>query len=68
MYVLKELGYILLLIINNLYALNFKKLPSFIGSARNVYQNYLDAMSIVRHFGKPDLFITMNNAILNGQK
>ena len=32
---------------------------SFIGSPRNMYQNYLDAMSIVQHFGKPSLFITM---------
>ena len=29
-----------------------------IGSPRNLYQRYLDAMSIVRTFGKPDLFIT----------
>lgn len=35
-------------------------LPStFIGSPRNMYQNYLDAMSIVQKFGKPSLFITM---------
>lgn len=35
-------------------------LPStFIGSARNMQQNYQDAMAIVRKFGKPDLFITM---------
>lgn len=32
---------------------------SFNGSPRNMYQNYLDAMSIVQHFGKPSLFITM---------
>lgn len=32
---------------------------SFSGSPRNMYQNYLDAMSIVQHFGKPSLFITM---------
>lgn len=32
---------------------------SFIGSPRNMYQTYLDAMSIVQHFGKPSLFITM---------
>lgn len=32
---------------------------SFNGSSRNMYQNYLDAMSIVQHFGKPSLFITM---------
>jgi len=34
-------------------------LPStFIGSPRNMVQNYQDAMSIVSRFGKPDLFIT----------
>lgn len=34
-------------------------LPStFIGSPRNMLQNYQDAMSIVARFGKPDLFIT----------
>lgn len=32
---------------------------SFIGSPRNMQQNYLDAMSVVQHFGKPSLFITM---------
>lgn len=32
---------------------------SFIGSPRNMYQNYLDAMAIVQHYGKPSLFITM---------
>lgn len=32
---------------------------SFTGSPRNMYQNYLDAMSIVRQFGKPSLFVTM---------
>jgi len=35
-------------------------LPStFIGSPRNMLQNYQDAMAIVTKFGKPDLFITM---------
>ncbi|XP_071581098.1 uncharacterized protein, partial [Temnothorax nylanderi] len=35
-------------------------LPStFIGSPRNMQQNYQDAMAIVAKFGKPDLFITM---------
>lgn len=35
-------------------------LPStFQGSPRNKMQNYQDAMSIVRNYGKPDLFITM---------
>lgn len=32
---------------------------SFTGSPRNMYQNYLDAMCIVQHFGKPSLFVTM---------
>lgn len=32
---------------------------SFVGSPRNMHQNYLDAMSIVSQFGKPSLFITM---------
>lgn len=32
---------------------------SFTSSPRNMYQNYLDAMSIVQHFGKPSLFVTM---------
>lgn len=31
---------------------------SFIGSARNMLQNYQDAMSIVARFGKPDIFLT----------
>ncbi|XP_054282916.1 uncharacterized protein LOC129000066 [Macrosteles quadrilineatus] len=31
---------------------------SFQGSYRNLHSNYLDAMSIVRQQGKPDLFIT----------
>lgn len=34
-------------------------LSSFTGSPRNMYQNYLDTMCIVQHFGKPSLFITM---------
>ncbi|KYM98545.1 ATP-dependent DNA helicase PIF1 [Cyphomyrmex costatus] len=35
-------------------------LPStFIGSPRNMLQNYQDAMAIVTKYGKPDLFITM---------
>ncbi|XP_044578930.1 uncharacterized protein LOC123261402 [Cotesia glomerata] len=35
-------------------------LPStFHGSPRNMMQHYQDAMSIVRKFGKPDLFLTM---------
>ncbi|XP_018404137.1 PREDICTED: uncharacterized protein LOC108780818 [Cyphomyrmex costatus] len=32
---------------------------SFIGSPRNMLQNYQDSMAIVNKFGKPDLFITM---------
>jgi len=31
---------------------------SFIGSLRNIMQNYQDAMVLMRKFGKPDLFIT----------
>src|SRR5438046_10009340 len=31
---------------------------SFAGGPRQMYQLYQDAMSIVGHFGKPDLFIT----------
>ena len=32
---------------------------SHVGSPRYMKKNYLDAMAIVRHFGKPSLFITM---------
>lgn len=32
---------------------------SFVGSPRNMHQNFLDAMAIVQKFGKPSLFITM---------
>ncbi|CAF0909478.1 unnamed protein product [Brachionus calyciflorus] len=32
---------------------------SFTGSPRHMHQLYQDAMSVVRAFGKPDLFITM---------
>ncbi|XP_057335095.1 uncharacterized protein LOC130673899 [Microplitis mediator] len=32
---------------------------SFSGSSRNMLQHYQDAMSIVRKFRKPDLFVTM---------
>lgn len=32
---------------------------SFIGSPRALQQNYIDAMSLVQKYGKPDLFITM---------
>ena len=31
---------------------------SFAGGPRQMYQLYQDAMAIVSHFGKPDLFIT----------
>ena len=31
---------------------------SFTGGPRYMTQRYLDAMAIVRHFGKPDLFVT----------
>ena len=31
---------------------------SFTGGPRYLQQRYLDAMAIVRHFGKPDMFIT----------
>lgn len=35
-------------------------LPStFIGGPRDMRRRYLDAMNLVQHFGKPDLFITM---------
>ena len=53
-------------------------LPStFIGSPRNMQQNFQDAMAIVRKYGKPDLFITFTcnpqwpeiaNNIQEGQK
>lgn len=34
-------------------------LPStFIGSPRNMLQNYQDAMAVVSNFGKPDIFVT----------
>ncbi|KAL0414287.1 UNVERIFIED_CONTAM: ATP-dependent DNA helicase PIF1 [Sesamum radiatum] len=32
---------------------------SFVGSPRDMYQRYQDAMSVVQKFGKPNLFITM---------
>jgi len=32
---------------------------SFSGSPRAMMQNYQDSMAVVRHYGKPDLFITM---------
>jgi hypothetical protein len=35
-------------------------LPStFVGGPRYMKENYQDSMAIVRHFGKPDLFVTM---------
>lgn len=36
---------------------SFYLLP-FVGSPRNMLQNYQDAMATVRKYGKPDLFIT----------
>ena len=33
-------------------------LPSFIGSDRDFHKRFQDAMAIVRHYHKPDLFIT----------
>nr|XP_027096174.1 uncharacterized protein LOC113716072 [Coffea arabica] len=32
---------------------------SFIGGPRDMKRRYVDAMALVQHFGKPDLFITM---------
>ncbi|XP_075099547.1 uncharacterized protein LOC142176314 [Nicotiana tabacum] len=32
---------------------------SFIGGPRDMRQRYMDAIALVQHFGKPDLFITM---------
>lgn len=34
---------------------------SFIGSPRNMLQNYQDAMTIVTRFGKPDIFLTFTS-------
>ncbi|CAN6701616.1 unnamed protein product [Malus baccata var. baccata] len=34
-------------------------ISSFVGSPRDMYQRYQDAMTLVQRFGKPDLFITM---------
>ncbi|XP_057247377.1 uncharacterized protein LOC125492930 [Beta vulgaris subsp. vulgaris] len=33
--------------------------PSFIGGPRDMRRRYLDAMALVRRYGKPDFFITM---------
>ena len=33
--------------------------PSFIGSPRDMRCRYLNAMTLVQRYGKPDLFITM---------
>uniref|UniRef100_A0A804PCF2 ATP-dependent DNA helicase n=1 Tax=Zea mays TaxID=4577 RepID=A0A804PCF2_MAIZE len=33
--------------------------PSFIGSPRDMRRRYMDAMALVRKFGKPDIFLTM---------
>lgn len=32
---------------------------SFIGGPRDMKKRYMDAMALVQHFGRPDLFITM---------
>lgn len=39
---------------------------SFTGGPRYMHERTQDAMTYVRHFGRPDLFITL--AIRNGQK
>ena len=33
--------------------------PSFIGGPRNMRRKYMDAMTLVQKFGKPDLFLTI---------
>ncbi|XP_021721355.1 uncharacterized protein LOC110688911 [Chenopodium quinoa] len=33
--------------------------PSFISGPRDMRRRYLDAMSLVQHYGKPDIFLTM---------
>ncbi len=32
---------------------------SFVGGPRDMFSRYLDAMALVRAYGKPDLFITV---------
>ena len=32
---------------------------SFIGGSRDMRRRYMDAMALVRRFGKPDIFLTM---------
>ncbi|XP_028092146.1 uncharacterized protein LOC114292392 [Camellia sinensis] len=32
---------------------------SFVGSTRDMYQRYQDAMALIQKYGKPDLFLTM---------
>ncbi|KAK8935753.1 hypothetical protein KSP39_PZI013236 [Platanthera zijinensis] len=32
---------------------------SFVGSPRDMYQRYQDAMAVVQHYGRPDIFLTM---------
>jgi hypothetical protein len=32
---------------------------SFIGGHRDMRRRYMDAMTLVRKFGKPDIFLTM---------
>lgn len=33
--------------------------PSFVGGPRAMKRRYLDAMMLVQHYGKPDIFLTM---------
>ncbi|CAH9105004.1 unnamed protein product [Cuscuta europaea] len=33
--------------------------PSFIGGPRDMRRRYMDAMALVQHYGKPDIFLTM---------
>jgi len=33
--------------------------PSFIGGSRDMRRRYMDAMALVRKYGKPDIFLTM---------
>ncbi len=51
--------------------------PSFTGGPRDIHRRFQDGMAIIRHFHKPDLFITMTcnpkcaeitKALLEGQK
>jgi hypothetical protein len=33
--------------------------PTFIGGPRDMRRRYMDAMALVRKYGKPDVFLTM---------